>query len=186
MPPSRSGTTAPILAALALPFDEEGTPTPRLDLIDRGVSAGVAHDRRTAARAATRSTGHAASDEFNLSPVPDDLFMEPGQASPGELIGAVRRGLWVRDFWYVTILDPKTQVLTGLTRNGVFSINDGQITGPITNLRFTQSTLGALAPGKVLGVGDDARFAGGGLFGMRFHVPSLHLQSWNFTGGARG
>jgi len=87
----------------------------------------------------------------------------------------------VTEFWYTRILDPKTQVVTGLTRNGTFLIEDGRIVGGAPNLRFTQSYVEALAPGNVLGVGHDAR-----LFDGTYHVPSLHLASWNFTGGARG
>ena len=60
------------------------------------------------------------------------------------------------DFWYNRILDPKTQVVTGLTRNGLFLIEGGEVTVPVQNLRYTQSVVGALAPGHVLGIGDDA------------------------------
>ena len=53
--------------------------------------------------------------------------------------------------------------------------------GGVPNLRFTQSYVDALRPGNVLGVGRDAR-----LFDGSYHVPTLHLASWNFTGGAKG
>ena len=88
------------------------------------------------------------------------------------------------DFWYNRILDPKTQVVTGLTRNGLFLIEGGEIAGPVQNLRYTQSVVGALAPGHVLGIGNDAQLVGneGGIV----HVPSLRLRSWAFTGGAQG
>jgi len=64
---------------------------------------------------------------------------------PEELIASVERGLLVTDFWYTRILDPKTQVVTGLTRNGTFLIEDGTVKGGVKNLRFTQSFLEALA-----------------------------------------
>jgi predicted Zn-dependent protease len=73
-------------------------------------------------------------------------------------------------------------VVTGLTRNGTFLIEDGRITRPVRNLRFTQSYSEALGAGNVLGIGDDARLAGE----SQFFSPTLHLKSWNFTGGARG
>ena len=72
--------------------------------------------------------------------------------STDELIAGVERGLLVTDFWYTRILDPRTQVVTGLTRNGVWLIEDGQVVRPVTNLRFTQSYLDALGPGNVRGV----------------------------------
>ena len=75
---------------------------------------------------------------------------------------------------------------TGLTRNGVFLIEDGKVTAPVKNLRFTQSYVGALGPGKVLGVGSDVQLIAGTQLGNGSHVPSVHLAAWNFTGGARG
>jgi predicted Zn-dependent protease len=92
----------------------------------------------------------------------------------------MERGLVVHDFWYTRILDPKTQVVTGLTRNGVFLVEDGVVTRPVRNLRFTQSFVGALGPGKVAAVAGDARLVNG------MHVPSVRLNGWNFTGGAKG
>jgi hypothetical protein len=72
-------------------------------------------------------------------------------------------------------------VVTGLTRNGLFLVEDGQVSQGVRNLRFTQSYAGALAPGHVTAVAPDARLVNSSAF-----VPSLHLASWNFTGGARG
>jgi predicted Zn-dependent protease len=65
-------------------------------------------------------------------------------------------------------------------------IESGKITDPVTNMRFTQSFVDALAPGRVEGIGDDARYADSE-FGPTFiHAPSMQLASWNFTGGAEG
>jgi hypothetical protein len=82
------------------------------------------------------------------------------------------------------VLDPKTLVATGLTRNGVFLIEHGEVGPAVANLRFTQSYVAALAPGQVLGVGDDGRLGPGGLHLSIHHAPSLHLAAWNFTGNA--
>jgi predicted Zn-dependent protease len=93
----------------------------------------------------------------------------------------------VTDFWYTRILDPRTMVVTGLTRNGVWLVEDGRIVRPVTNLRFTQSYLEALGPDAVRGIGSDLTLVGGATFGFgAYAVPSLHLASWNFTGGAKG
>ena len=73
-------------------------------------------------------------------------------ASTDELVAGVERGILVTDFWYTRILDPRTQVVTGLTRNGVWLIEDGRVVRPVTNLRFTQSFLDALGPGAVRGI----------------------------------
>jgi predicted Zn-dependent protease len=97
----------------------------------------------------------------------------------------VERGVLVTDFWYTRILDPRTQVVTGLTRNGVWLIEDGRVVRPITNLRFTQSFLDALGPGAVRGVSRAQALVLAGWDSI-YLVPTLHLASWNFTGGAKG
>ncbi len=163
-------------------YDVEGTPKQRVDLVRAGVAAGLVYDRRTAAAAGTDSTGHSSgSDTFG--PYPANLFMGGGSQTREQLIGSVERGLLVSDLWYNRILDPKTQVVTGLTRNGLFLIEGGEITRPIKNFRYTQSLVAAIGPGKVLGIGDDARLVD---VGLTVHVPSLRLADWHFSGGAKG
>ncbi|HZT65200.1 MAG TPA: metallopeptidase TldD-related protein [Acidimicrobiales bacterium] len=172
-------------------FDHEGTPKRRVPLVDAGTVVGLAHDRRTAARSGTESTGHAVPGGESFGAVPTNLFLgpsaaerSPAPADPAELVASLERGLLVSDFWYTRVLDPKTLVVTGLTRNGVFLVEGGEVVGPVTNLRFTQSYPGALAPGRVIGVGSDARLVSG--YSGVHHVPTLRLASWNFTGNARG
>lgn len=170
--------------AVGLPFDAEGTPKRRVDFVTAGVTAGLAHDRRTAAAAGAQSTGHAIEGGESFGPVPSSLFLGAGSAAPADLVSRVRRGLLVTDFWYTRVLDPRTLVTTGLTRNGVFLVEDGRVVRPVGNLRFTQSYLDAFAPGNVLGIGSDAQ-----LVPMYFGAcvaPTIHLASWRFTGGASG
>jgi predicted Zn-dependent protease len=119
--------------------------------------------------------------------LPANLVLSGGDRDPSALVEAVERGLLVTDFWYTRILDPRTMVVTGLTRNGVWLIEDGKIARPVANLRFTQSYLDALGPGQVRGVGSDVTLVGDASFGIGAYLaPSLHLASWNFTGGAKG
>lgn len=165
--------------AISRGFDAEGTPKRRVDLVGDGVSLALCHDRKTAAKAGTESTGHGFGGD--MGGIATNLFMAPGTQTVEELIGSVERGLLVTEFWYTRILDPKTQVVTGLTRNGTFLIEGGEIVGGVPNLRFTQSYVDALRPGNVLGVAGDAR-----LFDGTYHVPTVRLGEWNFTGGAKG
>ena len=118
--------------------------------------------------------------------VPTNLFVTPGDQAVEELIGGVERGLYVSTFNYVRILDPRSTVGTGLTRNGTFLIEDGDIVSSVSNLRFTQSFAGAVAPGRVLGVGSDARLADSEFGPGLVHAPSMRLAGWRFTGGAAG
>jgi predicted Zn-dependent protease len=190
-------------------FDAEGTPGRRLVLVEGGRSVAVAHDRRSAATLGgeASSTGHAVPDGARWGAFPAYLGLLPG-AQPGgsgaacgseavgvvdpaaaELVGGVERGLLVSDLWYTRPLDPKTVVVTGLTRNGVWLIEDGKITAPVANLRFTQSYPQALAPGAVKGIGPMASVLAAELISVVpswVSVPALHVASWNFTGGADG
>lgn len=173
--------------AFALGFDLEGTPRRRLPLIEAGTSAGHAYDRRSAKEAGSESTGHGFGQSlYGAGPVPMNLFLEPGDRSTEDMIASTDRGLLVTEFNYCRVLDPRTVGVTGLTRNGTFLIENGEISHPVTNLRFTQSFVEALGPDRVLGIESSGRMANSD-FGAGFsHAPSLHLAEWNFTGGASG
>ncbi|WP_420115373.1 TldD/PmbA family protein [Micromonospora sp.] len=107
-------------------------------------------------------------------------------ADTAALVAPMTRGLLVSDFWYTRVLDPKSLVITGLTRNGVWLVEDGVPVRAVRNFRFTEAYPRALGPGAVLGLGrrpvrQPDRFDGGWWEG-----PPLRLASWNFTGGASG
>lgn len=169
--------------AAALGFDNEGTPRGRLVLVSRGVSSNVAHDRRTATKAGVESTGHAVPGGEVFGPFPTTMFFGGGATPVEDLIAGVDRGLYVATFNYCRVLDPKTMAVTGLTRNGTFMIENGRLTGAVTGLRFTQSFVAALGPGRVLGIGDDARWADSEFGPGLVHAPTVRLAGWNFTGG---
>ncbi|MFG2037371.1 TldD/PmbA family protein [Dactylosporangium sp. NPDC048998] len=187
--------------ATAIPFDVEGTPRKRVVLVDGGLSAAVVHDRRTAARAGggAESTGHAIPGGASFGAIASSLRLMPAEGpAPVEvdgpaadssvlaLVAGVERGLLVTDNHYTRVLDPRTLVVTGLTRNGVWLIEDGVITTPVRNFRFTQSYAQALGPGAVLGVGTRAVEQPGPWAEAGFVAPALRLASWNYTGGASG
>jgi predicted Zn-dependent protease len=169
---------------VSLPFDDEGTPKRRVDLVRDGVTVGLAHDLRTAKVAGTASTGHAVAGGESDGALPTNLLLGTGQHDTDELVSHMERGLLVTDFWYTRVLDPRTLVVTGLTRNGVFLVENGEVVRPVANLRFTQSYVEALGPGKVLGVGSVPELQRQHM--AMYSVPSLRLASWNFTGGAKG
>jgi predicted Zn-dependent protease len=173
--------------ATGLPFDADGTVKRRLTLVDAGVTTTAVHSRRTAAEAGTESTGHAlvGGERFGAAPMHLRVPAGPG-GTVDDLVFDVADGLLVSDFWYVRILDPRTLVCTGLTRNGVWRIQDGQVTDAVSNLRFTQSYADALAPGNLVGIGSHPVGVnpGGGI--GRLEVPPLRLASWNFTGDSSG
>ncbi|GIE83764.1 TldD/PmbA family protein [Actinoplanes regularis] len=186
--------------APGLPFDDEGTPARSLVLVRDGVTQAVTHDRTSAAQAGAESTGHAAPTSRSWGPFPAHLRLEAGAAPAGGIpdgppsiaesarpfVARMRRGLLVTDLWYTRVLDPKTLVVTGLTRNGVWLVEDGEVTRPVGNLRFTQSYPRALGPGRVLGIGAESVLLPDNWGGAHYAAPALHLASWNITGNASG
>jgi predicted Zn-dependent protease len=182
-----------------LPFDLEGTPLRPLTLVDAGVTAAVTHDRRSAAEAGAVTTGHSSAVAFIGGAVAHQPALRPGPAtgraaqdagptapSARPLVAGLRRGLLITDFWYTRVLDQKSLVMTGLTRNGVWLVEDGEVVAAVGNMRFTQNYPQALGPGQVLGVGAEAIPIPDRWAGHRISVPALHLRSWNLTGNASG
>jgi predicted Zn-dependent protease len=122
-------------------FDFEGTPKQRVPLVEDGVLAGVVWDRATAARAGDghRSTGHAPPSSLrHWGPLPFALSVAPGDAgSAEELAERVGDGIYVTRLHYLSIVDPREGIITGMTRDGTFRIRGGKIADPLVNLRFT-------------------------------------------------
>ena len=174
--------------AIGLPFDAEGTPRRTYTLIDKGVTSALAYDRRTALRAGgdAATTGNAIPGGASFGSIPFNPRVTPGDSSPDDLVAGVERGLLVTQFHYCRVLDPKSLAVTGLTRNGTFLIENGEVAGAVGNLRFTQSFVQALGEGNVLGIGNDDRHANAEFGPGMVICPSLRLSSWNFTGGAKG
>jgi len=165
--------------AIGLPFDFEGTPRQRVPLIERGVFRSGVYDRRSARMAGRASTGHALPPPNPDGPFPLNLTLEGGSASIEEMIASTRRGLLVSRFHYSNIVHPIETVLTGMTRDGTWLIEDGEISGPVKNLRFTQSILGALSDVDL--VGRDRALVSEFFFSAAL-VPALKIGAFNFSG----
>jgi predicted Zn-dependent protease len=166
--------------SVGIPFDFEGSPRRAVKLVDRGVVQAVVHDRRTARRAATRSTGHALPLPNAYGPLPVNLVMAAGRSQPQELVAGTRRGLLITRFHYTNVLDPKTLTLTGMTRFGTFLIENGKLGPAVQNMRFTDSMERVL--GSVEGVTRTRRFCGS-FFGGGYVVPGVKLGRLAFTSG---
>ncbi len=168
-------------AMIGLPFDFEGTPKRRVELISRGVFLDGVYDRRTARQAGTETTGHALPPPNPDGPFPLNLAMEPGQASLEEMVAGTERGLLVTRFHYANVVHPIASVITGMTRDGTFLIERGAVTRPVRNLRFTQSILEAL--GNVVAVGSRTELASE-FFLSACRVPALRIEGFRFTGAS--
>ena len=165
-------------AGSPFPFDAEGVSTRAVTLIDRGVCRDVVHDSVTAARNGVANTGHSLPQPNTIGPWATHLVMDPGTAPASELVAGVRRGLYVTRFWYVRVVHPLRTVITGMTREGTFLIEDGRLTAPVRDLRFTESIVEALD--RVLGISAERRLQLGE-DGSSVLVPWLHLGGFRFT-----
>jgi PmbA protein len=159
-------------------FDYEGVGKRRVTLLEHGVCRGVVHDAQTAARAGVASTGHGLPAPNPWGPFPLNMVMSAGDATRDELIGGLDRGLLVTRFHYTNPVHPKLAIITGMTRDGTFLVEDGRIVGPVRNLRFTQSYLEALD--CTVEVSRKRKTLKGFLGGVV--VPALRLDGWTFTG----
>jgi len=140
----------------------------------------------SAARAGIESTGHGLPAPNPIGALAVNLFMAGGEArSKQELCEGIERGVWVTRFWYVNIVHPKQSQLTGMTRDGTFLIENGKVTRPIKNMRFTQSMMEAfssasgLTAATKLQAGEDYDFTAG------IRVPAVRLEKFNFTSVTR-
>ena len=166
---------------MPIAFDFEGVPKQRVDIVKEGVVLGPVYDRYSAARNGTTSTGHALPPTMrSMGPLATNLFMAPGKSSVEKMIQTTSHGLYINRFWYTRLVHPRDCVITGMTRDGVFMIENGQVAYPVKNLRFTQSYVEALA--NVEEVGRSRRLLSSEFGGMSVLVPALKLNRFNFTG----
>jgi len=122
----RSDPFHPKLAST--PWGQSLLPSEKISWIERGVVRNLYYDRFWAEKAGKKPTPDTAN-----------LVLDGQDNSLSDLIASVERGLLVTRFWYIRVVQPKTWQLTGLTRDGVFMIENGKVTDPITNFRWNES-----------------------------------------------
>ncbi len=162
---------------IPLPFDFEGVDKKRVVFFENGVAKDVVYDTLTAYKEGRESTGHSLPQPSPYSPYPMNFVIEGGNSSPEEMISNVKRGLFVQRFWYTNPMDPKNAVITGMTRDGLFLIENGKITKPVMNMRFTESVISAL--NNVIELSKTKKI----IYDMAsVTVPYLRVKDFTFTG----
>jgi PmbA protein len=159
-----------------MPFDFAGVPTQRLALIERGVAANIVTDQTWAQRLGCPDTGHSVPRGASSGPQPLHLVVDPGTRSYDDLIAATKRGLLVTRFWYVRYVDQRRSIVTGMTRDGTFLIENGVVSRGVHNMRFN------VAIGDLLGacdVGSDQ--ARTGSYGYSLVTPSVAFERFHFA-----
>ncbi len=149
-------------------FSDDGQPAQRTAWIDSGVLKNLQCSRYWA-------------DKNKLAPVvsPTTLTLVGGTTSTADMIKQVKHGLLITRFWYIREVDPQTVLLTGLTRDGVFLIEDGEITKPSCNFRFNESPVAML--NKVLALGPAVRAYGEESIGIPTAVPTLLVDEFTLS-----
>ena len=163
----------------AVPIDGEGVPKRMMQLIDNGVVSenSICYNSFTAGKEDKKSTGHAlppVSDFYSERPMPFNIIAKAGDAKPEEMITETSKGIFITTFHYVNPVEPTKLVFTGLTRDGTFLIEDGEISKPIVNMRFTDSMLSALK--NIPMIGEKLETVGSTT------VPSMKLEKLKFVG----
>jgi predicted Zn-dependent protease len=163
---------------LPVPFDYEGVPKQQVELITEGYAKGVVYDSHTAGLAGKTSTGHALPAPNPWGPQPMNLFIGEGSSTQKEMIEDTKKGILVRKIHYANPLDPKKTMLTGMTRDGTFLIEKGEISCAVKNLRFTQSLEESLNSTKLVG---KELLPTRSWYGAST-VPAIKVDKFRFTG----
>ncbi|NLB57423.1 MAG: TldD/PmbA family protein, partial [Gammaproteobacteria bacterium] len=143
----------------------EGMPRERMPIIEDGKVASMNYSRYWAQQQGQRATAR-----------PGNLIMSGGDASTADLIAGTERGILVTRTWYIRMVDPQTVLLTGLTRDGTFYIEDGQIRYPVKNFRFNESPVIML--NNIDELGRPVRVGEGW---MSMMLPPMRLRDFTFT-----
>jgi predicted Zn-dependent protease len=165
---------------MPFPFDMEGLPKRRVALIENGVARTPVVDKAYADRLGIAATANGWSLGSSEHGVALHLSIAPGDATREQLIRTTKRGIWVTRFNYVNgLLEPKTAVMTGTTRDGTFLIRNGEVAARLPNLRWTQSMVEAFS--RIEGLTRDRRRTGSwsNPFGATI-APAMKIRDWHF------
>jgi Predicted Zn-dependent proteases and their inactivated homologs len=163
------------------PFDFEGNKKGLTVVVDRGVFKNFAHDSITAKKMGTET--NACAVPFTNHPMFLNLYFRGGNKDYRKMVEETDKGLIITRFWYVNLVEPQSLTLTGMTRDGVFIVEDGKIVGSMKNMRFNESIFNIL--GKVLEVSNEEELLGDSTwYGMHYPrgmiLPAIKVEGFNF------
>ena len=158
-------------------FDGAGLARQKVLLVDRGVVKNLVYSRATAKKMKAKPTGHGFSLPNEYGEAPMNFVFSGGDKSLDEMIRTTDRGVLVTRLWYIREVDPYEKILTGMTRDGTFLIENGRVAGGIRNFRFNQSIIEMLSNVEMLGPA--VRAAGEESFEMV--VPAMKVANFHFS-----
>ena len=159
------------------PFDGEGVARRRIDLVSKGRAAHVVHSRVSAAKTGVEPTGHGYPLPNDIGEAPANIVIAGGPTPLEEMIRTTKRGILVTRLWYIREVEPYEKIMTGMTRDGTFLIENGEIAHGLRNFRFNQSVVELLR--RVESLGPSARASGEESFDMV--VPPMKVRDFQFT-----
>jgi PmbA protein len=162
---------------LGAPFDGEGIPRQRVTLVQSGVPRNLVYSRASAKKAGKKPTGHGFGLPSEYGEAPMNLIFGGGDSSVEKMIAATARGLLVTRVWYIREVDPYEKVMTGMTRDGLFLVENGKVTSAVRNFRFNQSLIELLQ--NVEAMSPTVRATAEETFEMV--VPAMKVNNFHFT-----
>ncbi len=159
------------------PFDGEGIPRQRVSIVGKGEVKNLVYSRQSAHKLGAQPTGHGFPLPNEYPEAPINIVMDGDRSSVDEMVHSTERGLLVTRCWYIREVDPYKKILTGMTRDGTFWIEDGKISNGVKNLRFNQSIIDML--GQIEMMSPPQRTAGEESFEMV--VPAAKIREFNFA-----
>jgi len=163
------------LAARAL--DMEGIASKKYTLINEGVLENFAHSRMTASKMGCQSNGSGFVIFGNSFPFPFASKIIPGNKSREKLIEEMDDGLLITNLHYTNYVDMPRGTLTGMTKDGVFIVKNGEIIGSAKNMRFTDSMINLFSQAEL----SKEVLQAITFFGIGFSVPAIKIKSMNFS-----
>ncbi len=157
-----------------IPFDFEGVPRRQVTLVESGIARDVVYDSYYAAKMRHANTGHALPAPNPDGPFPLNIVVDPGRRSSAELVRSVEHGVLVTRTWYIRLVDQKRQLITGMTRDGFFLIEKGEVTRGLRNMRFNESIIEALGRCELA---DTLERSEGTV------LPAVRIDGFHFTSG---
>ncbi len=171
------------------PFDGEGMRRQLVPLVENGIVKRVVYARGTAERMRKSehaakvgpivATGHGFSLPNEMGEMPSNIVFSapPNPQTLEQMISSTDRGILVTRLWYIREVDPYEKILTGMTRDGTFLIENGKVRAGVRNFRFNESLIHMLS--NVEAMGTPQRASGEESFDMV--VPALKVKDFNFT-----
>ena len=162
---------------LGAPFDGEGIPRQRVSLVENGIPRNLVYSRATAEKSGKKSTGHGFALPNEYGEAPMNLVFGGGDSSLEKMVATTDRGLLVTRVWYIREVDPYEKVMTGMTRDGLYLVENGKVTNAVRNFRFNQSLIELLK--NVEAMSPSLRATAEEAFEMV--VPAMKVNNFHFT-----